>query len=195
VDGDREKALIFFKKALELDDSCIDAWLHYGDFLQSEQQIPEALSAWEQAFKLNPDFVSLITNRFSRLETEGKDKLEEDFFSRHLEEYGKKRKFNISYIDWLIKSDRLVEAGSRLKQIMSEKRGDAEIFHLVSNLLQKIRTSNNFDQDLYDSLVINFFSTQLRFEKTYRCRKCGYQLDVMAWKCPRCATWDTIVVR
>ncbi|MCD6293132.1 MAG: tetratricopeptide repeat protein [Deltaproteobacteria bacterium] len=195
VDGDREKALIFFKKALELDDSCIDAWLHYGDFLQSEQQIPEALSAWEQAFKLNPDFVSLITNRFSRLEIEGKDKLEEDFFSRHLEEYGKKRKFNISYIDWLIKSDRLVEAGSRLKQIMSEKRGDAEIFHLVSNLLQKIRTSNNFDQDLYDSLVLNFFSTQLRFEKDYRCRKCGYQLDVMVWKCPRCAMWDTIEVR
>lgn len=193
--GDREKALIFFQQALEVDDSCIDAWLHYGDFLKSEKQLAEALAAWERAFRLNPDFVSLITSRFSKLKEEERDKVEEEFFSRHLEEFGEKRKFNLIYISWLIKTEQLTEAGDRLKRVMTEKRGDAEVFSLVRNLLNKIRISGDLNRDLYDSLVRNFFSTQLRFEKAYRCRKCGYQLDVMVWKCPRCATWDTIAVR
>lgn len=193
--GDREKALTFYQQALDLDNSCIDAWLHYGDFLKSEQQIAKALSAWEQAFILNPDFVILITGRFSGLEEGERDKVEEEFFSRHLEKYGEKRKFNLAYISWLIKLEQLVEAGDRLKQIMTEKRGDAEVFSLVRNLLDKLRDKGDHDGILYDSLIHNFFSTQLRFEKAYRCQKCGYQLDGMVWKCPRCSEWDTIAVR
>ena len=194
VTKNRDKALKFFKQALELDDSCIDAWLHYGDFLKSEDHITEALAAWEKAFILNPDFVVLVTKRFSGLAEDERDRVEEEFFSRHLEEYGEKQKFNLAYIAWLIKSDRLSEAGKRLERVMSEKSGDAEVFSLVSNLLDKLRSSGGGDEDLYDLLVRNFFSTQLRFEKPYRCRKCGIQLDEMTWKCPRCSTWDTIAV-
>ena len=193
--GDREKAQKFFQQALELDDSCIDAWLHYGDFLKGESRIQDALTAWERAFMLNPDFIDLVTSRFSGLPKEEKDKVEEEFFSRHLEEFGGKRKFNLAYIGWLIKSGRWTEAGSRLERVMTEKSGDAEVFSLVNNLLSEIRTSNGAGGDLYDSLVRNFFSTQLRFEKVYRCRKCGYQLDKMVWRCPRCSTWDSIAVR
>ena len=193
--GNREQALNFFQQALELDDSCIDAWLHYGDFLKSENQTPEALTAWERAFILNPDFVGLVTGRFSGLPEKIRDTTEADFFSRHFEKYGENRKFNLAYIAWLIKLGRLEEAGSRLQQVMTEKSGDAEVFSLVSSLLKSIRSSCSVDGKLYDSLVCNFFSTQLRFEKSYRCRKCGFQLDEMTWKCPRCSTWDSIVVR
>ena len=193
--GNREKALIFFQQALELDDSCIDAWLHYGDFLKSDNQIQEALTAWDRAFILDPDFVGLVTSRFSGLPDDEKEKIEEEFFSRHLEEYGEKRKFNLGYIGYLIKSDRFTEAGKRLKKLMTEKSGDAEVFSVVSSLLNKLRVSDGTSGDLYDSLVRDFFSTQLRFEKAYRCQKCGYQLDEMVWKCPRCSTWDTITVR
>ena len=195
VTKNRDKALKFFKQALELDDSCIDAWLHYGDFLKSENHVAEALAAWERAFILNPDFVTLVTNRFSGLAEDERSKIEEEFFSRHLKEFGKKKKFNLAYIAWLIKSGRLSEAGRRLERVMSEKSGDAEVFSLVSNLLIKIRLSGEGNEDLYDLLVRNFFSTQLRFEKPYRCRKCGIKLDEMVWKCPRCSTWDTIAVR
>ena len=195
VAGNREKALKFFQQALEFDDSCIDAWLHYGDFLKSDNQIPEALAAWERAFVLNPDFVDLVTSRFSGLPEDERDKVEEEFFSRHLEEYGKKRKFNLAYIDWLVNSGCLEEAGSRLEWVMTEKSGDAEVFSLVSKLLNEIRISSGVGGVLYNSLVRNFFSTQLRFEKAYRCRKCGYQLDKMVWRCPRCSNWDTIAVR
>ncbi len=193
--GNKGKALKFFLQALELDDGCIDTWLHYGDFLKSENKIPEALDAWEKAFILNPDFITLVTNRFSGLPEDQKDNIEKEFFSRHLKEYGEKRKFNLAYIGWLIKTGDLEEAGSRLERVMKEKSGDAEVFSLVSKLLNVIRSAGGVDGELYNSVVSNFFSTQLRFEKPYRCRKCGYQLDEMAWKCPRCATWDSIAVR
>jgi len=192
--GKKEKALNFFLQALELDDSCINAWLHYGDFLKSENKLLEARDAWERAFILNPDFVTLVISRFSGLPEEQKNKIEKEFFSRHLKEYSKNRKFNLAYIGWLIKSGELEEAGSRLEQVMKEKSGDAEVFSLVSKLINEIHTSIGVGGELYNSLVRNFFSTQLRFEKSYRCRKCGYQLDEMVWKCPRCSAWDTIAI-
>ncbi|MBN2808225.1 MAG: tetratricopeptide repeat protein [Deltaproteobacteria bacterium] len=195
ISGDRKKALKFFLEALALDDNCIDAWLHYGDFLQSDNQIPETLAAWEKAFTLNPDFVGLVTSRFSTLSENLRDTVEAEFFMRHLEEYGSKKKFNLAYIGWLIKAGRLHDAGQRLERVMREKSGDAEVFSLVRHLLQKLRSSSETEHKLYDSLVSNFFSTQLRFEKAYRCRKCGFQVDEMAWQCPRCATWDSIAVR
>ena len=195
IAGDRDQALKFFLQALELDDSCIDAWLHYGDFLKSEEQTPEALAAWEKAFILNPDFVGLVTKRFSELPEEMRDRVETEFFSRHFEEYGEKRKFNLTYIAWLIKCGRIEAAGSRLEKVMTAKSGDAEVFSLVKSLLQKIRSSDGENRELYESLVCNFFATQLRFEKPYRCRKCGLQLDEMTWKCPRCSTWNSIAVR
>ncbi|MCD6430266.1 MAG: tetratricopeptide repeat protein [Deltaproteobacteria bacterium] len=193
--GNKEKALKFFLQALELDDGCIDAWLHYGDFLKNENQILEALDAWERAFILNPDFVTLVISRFSGLPEEQKNKIEKEFFSRHLKEYSENRKFNLAYIGWLIKSGGLEEAGSCLEQVMKEKSGDAEVFSLASKLIDKISTSIGIGGELYNSVVRNFFSTQLRFEKSYRCRKCGYLLDEMAWKCPRCSTWDSVTVR
>jgi len=193
--GNREQALDFFQQALKLDENCIDAWLHYGDFLKCDNQITEALEAWERAFILNPDFVGLVTNRFLGIPENIREKVESDFFSRHLEKYSKERKFTLAYIAWLIKTEQLEDAASRLERVMTEKSGDAEVFSLVSNLLQKIRSSSGVEGKLYDSLVRNFFSTQLKFEKAYRCRKCGFQLDEMTWKCPRCSTWDSIAVR
>jgi lipopolysaccharide biosynthesis regulator YciM len=139
--------------------------------------------------------VSLVTSRFSEIPEDIRKKVEPEFFSRHLDKYGEKRKFKLAYVAWLIKADRLKDAKNRLERIMSEKSGDAEVFSLVSSLLQKIRSNSGIDNQLYNSLVCNFFSTQLRFEKGYRCRKCGFQLDEMTWRCPRCSTWDSIAVR
>lgn len=194
IAGEREKALKFFQQALKIDENCIDAWLHYGDLLMSEEQITEALAAWEKGFNINPDFVDLVSNRFSGLPESMRDQVEKDFFSRYFDKYGEKRKFKLAYIAHLIKSERFADAGSQLEEVMIAKSGSAEVFYLTSTLLQKIRPSDKYKK-LYESLVNNFFATQPHFEKAYRCRNCGLQLDDMTWKCPRCSTWDSITVR
>ncbi len=193
--GNHKKALKFFRQAMELDDRCIDTWLHYGDFLLREGKLKEALDAWDKAFSLNPDFVALVIQRFLKLPVGKREKVESEFFTRHLAEYGSNRKFNLAYVAYLIREGRLDEAGERLRRIMSEKSGDAEVFSLVRDLLERIRESSGENSPLYHSLVRDFFSTQLRFEKPYLCRHCGYQLNKMAWRCPRCTSWDTIFIR
>ena len=193
--GDRRKALKFFRQALDEDDSCIDAWLHYGDFLLAEKKLDQTLKAWDRAFTLNPDFIALVTGRFATLPEECRDRVETDFFARHLEKYGGRRKFNLAYIAFLVKKGKLEEAGTRLKQIMAEKSGDAEVFALVRDLLEKIRKEKGDESPLYKELVYDFFSTQLRFEKPYLCRRCGYQLERMSWRCPRCTSWDSVAIR
>jgi lipopolysaccharide biosynthesis regulator YciM len=193
--GDRKKALKFFRQALDHDENCIDAWLHYGDFLLVEDRLDQTLEAWDRAFTLNPDFIALVTGRFSSLPEAERDRVEADFFARHLEKYGTRRKFNLAYIAFLVKKGELAEAGERLKKIMAQKSGDAEVFALVRDLLEKIRQEKGDESPLYKELVYDFFSTQLRFEKPYLCRRCGYQLERMSWRCPRCTSWDTVAIR
>jgi len=193
--GERKKALKFFRQALELDDKCIDAWLHYGDFMLAEKKINKALEAWDRAFSLNPDFIALVTGRFARLPDNLRDQAESDFFARHLGKYGGRRKFNLAYIAFLIKKGEIDDAGERLKRVMAEKSGDAEVFSLVRDLLSEIRKEMGDESPLYRELVDEFFSTQLRFEKPYLCRRCGYQLEHMSWRCPRCTSWDTVAIR
>ena len=193
--GDRKKALKFFRQAMELDEGCIDAWLHYGDFLLEEKKIDKALKAWDKAFSLNPGFIALVTGRFTNLPKERRDRIEADFFARHLEKHGGRRKFSLAYTAFLIKRGKLKEAGERLKRVMAEKSGDAEVFSLVRDLLEKIRMETGEGDPLYKELVYDFFSTQLRFEKPYLCRRCGYQLERMSWRCPRCTSWDTVAIR
>lgn len=194
LNGNREKAMTFFHQALQLDENCIDAWLHYGDLLLSDGLFEEALEKWNKAFVLNPDLVSLLINRFTKLEPEKQALAENDFFIRHAQCYSNNNHFKMAYIGWLINSGNLEQAGGSLQELMRKKTGDREIFSLMQKLLTALNQKDQGEEQLYKELILNFFSTQLRFEKNYRCRKCGYRLEIMLWKCPRCSTWDSITV-
>jgi len=193
--GEHKAALKIFRQALEEDEKCIDAWLHYGDSLLETGKTKIAFEAWEQAFELAPELVGLVIKRLRKLPEEIRKTAEIDFFDRHLEDYGQTLKFKLAYIDHLIEQEELDAAGLQLRKIMLASSGDAEVFTLVRKLLEKIRQVQGEQSPLYLELIQDFFSTQLRFEKPYQCRKCGYQLDLMVWRCPRCNRWDTITVR
>ncbi len=192
--GDKKKAQTFFRKAIDLNKNCVDAWLHYGDFLINENLIQEALDAWEKAFLINPEFTSQIIDRFAKLPALERDGAVDEFFNRHLDNYSQSKEFNLTYINWQIKSGRLQEARLRLCQLLAQGRGDKKIFSLVRQLIQSpesVTGSECENQDLIQALLMADF----RFEKNYHCQKCGYRLDQMVWRCPRCFTWDSVTLR
>ncbi len=193
--GDRKNALKNFRQALNEDEGCIDAWLHYGDCLLAEGRQEAAIEAWERAFTLAPEHIGLVIRRLRQLPGENGKELENEFFSRHLESYGRIEKFQRAYSAHLIEREELEEAARQLSRLMKSSNGDGEVFALVRTLLEKISRKYGEECRLYRELVRNFFSTQMRFEKPYQCRQCGYQLDLMVWRCPRCNRWDTVTVK
>ncbi len=192
--GEKDKALALFKKAIRLDEKCVDVWLHYGDFLFDDSQIQKALAAWEKAFLINHEFITQVVERFEKIPPPKKAEALENFFQSHLGNYGGQKKFNLAYINWLINSNKVEKAESRLRKLLRESGGDSETFYLAKQLLQLTRTENR-DQNSFNSLVDDVFATDFCFEKRYYCQKCGFKLDRIACKCPRCSSWDSITVR
>jgi lipopolysaccharide biosynthesis regulator YciM len=193
--GDKKKAAALFKKAIELDNLCVDAWLHYGDFLLQENQQPEALAAWEKAFLINPEFTPQVIKRLRQLPETEQDSILENFFLRHLDKFADNRKFNLAYIDWLIKSNHLEKAKSRLQDILNKTDGDSETFLLAKQLFAANQLLSTSDREIIDNLISEIFAAEFRFEKSYHCQKCGYKLESMVWRCPRCSSWDSVTVR
>lgn len=191
---DKKKALTLFKRAIELDERCVDAWLHYGDFLITENHQQEALTAWEKAFLINPEFTGQVIDRFEKVPETEKERVIESFFLRHIEKYGEERKFNLAYIKWQIESGRLREAELLLRKVLTKTGGDRETFYLAGQLLKATSPSASCDRETYDLLVDDIFTAKFRFEKKYHCQKCGYKLDQMVWRCPRCSNWDSVNV-
>ncbi len=192
--GAKDKALVLFKKAIKLDGKCVDVWLHYGDFLLQDDRVSEALAAWEKAFLINPEFVTQVVERIEKIPAAEKDVILDDFFQRHQENYGGLRKFNLAYINRLINSGKTEAAGLQLKQELASNCGDGETFSLVKRLL-RLMPAENSEQNHIQSLVEDLIAADFSFEKRYYCRKCGFKLDRIACKCPRCSSWDSITVR
>ncbi|MFK8081760.1 MAG: tetratricopeptide repeat protein [Granulosicoccus sp.] len=41
-------------------------------------------------------------------------------------------------------------------------------------------------------IICNLLDQVMEDKPTYRCRSCGFQGNVMHWRCPSCASWDTV---
>ena len=193
--GDRKKAQTLFQKAIDLNENCVDAWLHFGDFLVDENHIQEALAAWEKAFLINPEFTGQVISRFAKLPELEKESAVDNFFQRHLDNYGLTKEFNLAYIEWQIKSGRLKEARLRLRELLAQSSGDKKIFSLARQLIQSPDSSATDSEYENHDLIQALFMSDFRFEKNYHCQKCGYRLDQIVWRCPRCSTWDSVTLR
>ena len=195
LSGDKNKAIALFKKAISLDEKCVDVWLHFGDFLIDNDRMQEALDAWEKAFLINQEFIGQVIERIENIPVEKKEASLEFFFQRHLENYGGQRKFNLAYINWQINSGKIEEAELRLKKVLKETGTDGEAFSLAKRLLQSTQLAEGSDRNRLNSLVNDVFAADFSFEKRYYCHKCGFKLDRIVCQCPRCSSWDSIAVR
>ncbi len=195
LSGDKDKAIALFKKAISLDEKCVDVWLHFGDFLIDNNRVQEALDAWEKAFLINQEFISQVIERCEKIPAAEKEVFLEIFFQRHLEKYGGHRKFNLAYINWQINSGKIKEAELRLKSVLKETGTDGETFSLAKRLLLAHQTAEGLNCNGFNPLVNDVFAADFSFEKRYYCQKCGFKLDRIACQCPRCSSWDSVTVR
>lgn len=58
--GDNEKALYYLEKSAALDSTNFIVWLHIGDVLKAQGKDIEAIAAWEEGLKLEPENIDLL---------------------------------------------------------------------------------------------------------------------------------------
>ncbi|MEA3241388.1 MAG: tetratricopeptide repeat protein [Pseudomonadota bacterium] len=188
--GNDTKAASFYRRAIGINENCMDAWLHLGDLQIKTGKEQEALKSWRKAFELNPDLVSLVVGRFSQLPAERTNQIKDEFFRHYLDKYSDNVHFILCYSNFLLDNSRTNEAADWIKRILATKPDAAGIFAVVAKL---VRATENCGE--YQWFLQNFFDTYKPVNKPYQCCQCGYQLDEVVWKCPKCAHWDTIAPR
>jgi lipopolysaccharide biosynthesis regulator YciM len=189
--GNTARAASLYQRALEIEHRCMDAWLHLGDLHFKAGRQNQALEAWNRAFTTNPDLVSLVEGRFRRLPEEEQPVIRRDFYARHRERYGENRYFMAAYIGFLTAAGQHPEAVELTRELLTRHPDWPGIFNLMRSLTAAGGELSP-DRRLVCPLVADFFATFRLPVKAFICRHCGYELDSMVWKCPKCGHWDTI---
>lgn len=185
--GNYSKAAGFYRRAIGINENCMDAWLHLGDLQIKQGKEQEALKSWEKAFELNPDLTSLVVGRFSQLPFERINQAKDEFYRHYLDTYSDNVHFILCYSDFLLENNRPNEAADWIKKVLTTKPDTAGIFTTVTKLIKAAENCGEYQRFLQD-----FFDTYKPEHKSYQCCRCGYQLDEVVWKCPKCSHWDTI---
>ncbi len=185
--GDNSKAVDFYRRAIAINENCMDAWLHLGDLQARTEKEQEALKSWRKAFELNPDLVSLVVSRFSQLPAERTNQIKDEFYRHYLDKYSDNVYFILCYSNFLLDNGHTSKAADWIKLVLATKPDVAGIFAAVAKLVRATE-----DCGEYQWFLENFFDTYKPVNKPYQCCQCGYQLDEVVWKCPKCAHWDTI---
>jgi len=185
--GKASKAMSLYRQAININKSCMDAWLHLGDLQLKKGKEQEAVASWTKAFEISPNLVALVVGRLSQLSPEKAREVKSDFYQNYLDTYADNVHFIFCYIDFLLDENRTSEAADWIKEMMSAYPDAAEIFPAVARL---VKLSESCEQ--YQPFLKDFFAIYKPSLKPYQCCQCGYQLDEVVWKCPKCARWDTI---
>lgn len=189
--GDVKGARKAFKKAISIDPTCVDSYLHFGDLEVSEGHYSSAVKLWEKVMDIKPQFTYLAYNRLEDVFFKmGKSNALEDML-RMRAGSGQGHYFTHLYLaKHLRKKAMPQEAIAELKKAMELNPNSPAI---RTELIQVLLDQNNKEEALkeYEELI----KLLTPGEKDFQCQRCGFQSDSILWKCPQCLNWDTISFR
>jgi lipopolysaccharide biosynthesis regulator YciM len=176
-----------FKKAISLDDRCVDAYVHLADLYLAAGNLDKTLKTFKKMIQLVPEMSHLAFKRLDELKLTEKEEqkterfLQECLMSRETADVritlarrrlrkGLKTEAIAELKKALELNPRLASARKTLGAIILELSLQDEIFLQYRQLLELL----DLDQ------------------KDYQCSRCGYATSELAWKCPQCQHWDTL---
>ncbi|PMH46783.1 lipopolysaccharide assembly protein LapB [Vibrio sp. 10N.286.49.B3] len=189
AEGQNNKAVQYFKKALSVDPKCVRASISLGKFYLGEQQYARTVEYLEQVLEQDIDFVSevlpILADSYHHLGQE--DQL-------------------VEFLKRCIDKKAGVSAELMLAQMVASHQSVAEAQELLTQQLVKNPTMKGFyrlmDYHLAEAetgrakesltTLQSMVGEQLKVKPHYRCRKCGFSTHSMYWHCPSCKGWGTI---
>ena len=184
-EGLAKKAL---KKAISHDSSCIDAYLHLGDLLYSEENFNKAIDTWKKIMELAPDFTYLA---YSRLE-EAYFKLNQFGQMEKILRANSKRNLNdihthLALAEYLYKKSMLPEAIAELNKVIGLRPA-----HVKAREMLGIYYLEHGKEAEALKLYQATFDYLPSPDENYQCSDCGYESMSLSWRCPQCRKWDTM---
>jgi lipopolysaccharide biosynthesis regulator YciM len=189
ADGNTNKAIQNFKKALAVDPRCARASISLGKLYLEDEDYAKTVSYLESVLEQDKDFISEVLPTLAEC-------------YHHLgHEQGL-----VEFLRASIEKGAGVSAELMLAQLVANHEGTEAAQALLTRQLVRSPTMKGFYR-LMDYHLANaeegrakeslttlqsLVGEQLKTKPHYRCRKCGFSTHSLYWHCPSCKGWGTI---
>jgi len=185
--GDIAKAKSGFKKAISIDKTCVDAYLHFGDLHFQEGDYKKAMSIWKKAVKISPRLTFLVYRRLEDAYNKLKNLKQVEKFLKECVQFSPDAFTHLALARYMINEKNFDGALTELKTALELHPSLWETRRMIGEaLLESGRAEEALES--YRELLSYFNDPYLDFQ----CTSCGYISPDLKWKCPQCKKWDTI---
>ena len=178
-----------YKKALSLDSTCVDAYLHLGDLLLQEGKPKKAVAIWRKIVDTAPSLVFLTFGRLALLSSRLKDLRPVEAMLSACSAAGPNPLAHLALARLLAQRGENDRAVAELNQALDLDPGLIEARKELGLLLLSLGRNDE---------ALTAFRNMLGHiegpEATFQCNRCGFESKELMWRCPQCLSWDTMAL-
>jgi lipopolysaccharide biosynthesis regulator YciM len=186
-EGQLSKARSCYNKAISIDKTCVDAYLHLGDLHFSRQEYKKAIDTWKKVVRVTPRFTFLAYRRlegaYARMENL---KPVEDFL-KECAQLNSDAFTRLALARYLYNAQDFEGALKELEDALTLDPSFWEARKFMGEILLE-REKEGEALTAYKDLISHLNVAYLKFQ----CSNCGFKPDDLQWQCPQCRKWDTM---
>jgi lipopolysaccharide biosynthesis regulator YciM len=185
--GEVSRAKSCFKKAISINERCVDAYLHLGDLYIGKQEYKKAIAAWKKVVNVAPRFTFLAYRRLEGAYSKMRDLKPVEGFLKECVQLNSDAFTHLALARYLYNEQDYDRALSELENALKLDPSFLEARKFIGViLLEQGRKEEALAayKDLIDQLNGPY--------PTFQCANCGLIPTDLEWQCPQCRKWDTI---
>jgi len=187
--GALDDAVRNYKKAIQIDPKCVDAYLHLGDYYHEQKKFTKAIEIWEGVAERTPEYAFLTYKRLESSYYElGRYEEMERIYQENIARNPGDLQTRLVLGDHYLRKGNLQDAIAEFQEIIKAQPGCIEAHQKLGEAFLKAENSAEVEKEL--GILAHLFSTKYLF---YHCKECGFESKNILWQCPQCKTWDTFV--
>ena len=187
AEGKKDEVEKHYKKAIKINEKCVDAYLHLGDLYFERGDIKKAIKTWAKAIAVSPEYSFLALARLEKHLSEIKEQKVFEKFINELEKQPERNIFAAIFLARYYLSEKKLNEARECLLAALEKMPS----HIVARQLLAQTYLEEGDTEKAIE-VLEQISKEALPQNIYQCTYCGYEASELSWKCPQCQKWDTM---
>ncbi len=188
-EGALDEAIRNYKKAIQIDPKCVDAYLHLGDYYHEQKKFSKAIEIWEGVAERTPEYAFLTYKRLENAYYElGRYEEMEPLYQRNVERNPGDFQTRLVLGDHYFRKGDLTAAIGEFQEVIKAQPDCIEAHQKLGETFLKEGNTSEAEREL--KILVDIFSTKYLF---YHCKECGFESKHILWHCPQCRAWDTFV--
>jgi lipopolysaccharide biosynthesis regulator YciM len=185
--GDLSTAITSYKKAISIDERCVDAYLHLGDLYFGKQEYNKAIATWKKVVGVVPKFTFLAYRRLEGAYAKMENLKPVEAFLKECSMLNPDAFTHLALALYLYNEK---DYDGALGELRSALELDPSFWEARKFMGEILLEQERHDEALeaYRDLVPHLNVPYMKFQ----CNNCGFKPTELSWQCPQCKKWDTI---